>query len=49
MDRFFQGFTDACITAQNIVNAAETMDLGTVYLGSILNDSEKAGTASGYS
>lgn len=41
MDRFFQGFTDACITAQNIVNAAETMDLGTVYLGSILNDSEK--------
>lgn len=41
MDRFFQGFTDACITAQNIVNAAEAMDLGTVYLGSILNDSEK--------
>lgn len=41
MDRFFQGFTDACLTAQNIVNAAEAMDLGTVYLGSILNDSEK--------
>jgi nitroreductase len=41
MDRFFQGFTDACITAQNIVNAAESMDLGTVYLGSILNDSAK--------
>lgn len=41
MDRFFQGFTDACITAQNIVNAAEALDLGTVYLGSILNDSEK--------
>jgi len=41
MDRFFSAFTDASITAQNIVNAAEAMDLGTVFLGSILNDSEK--------
>lgn len=41
MDRFFQGFTDACIAAQNVVNAAESMDLGVVYLGSILNDSAK--------
>jgi len=41
MDRFFQGFTDACLTAQNIVNAAEALDLGVVYLGSILNDAEK--------
>lgn len=41
MDRFFSAYTDACITAQNIVNAAETFELGTVYLGSILNDSEK--------
>lgn len=41
MDRFFQSFTDACLMAQNIVNAAESMGLGTVYLGSILNDSEK--------
>ncbi|MDD3227149.1 MAG: nitroreductase family protein, partial [Tissierellia bacterium] len=41
MDRFFQGFTDACLTAQNIVNAAEASDLGVVYLGSILNDAEK--------
>jgi len=41
MDRFFQGFTDACITAQNMVNAAESLGLGTVYLGSILNDAEK--------
>lgn len=41
MDKFFSGFTDACIMAQNIVNAAESMDLGSVYLGSILNDSEK--------
>ncbi len=38
MDRFFQGFTDACLMAQNVVNAAETMRLGTLYLGSILND-----------
>ena len=41
MDRFFQGFTDTCLTAQNIVNAAESMELGVVYLGSILNDSAK--------
>lgn len=40
MDRFFQGFTDACLTAQNIVNAAEALDLGVVYLGSILNDAD---------
>jgi nitroreductase len=38
MDRFFSGFTDACIMTQNVVNAAESMDLGTNYLGSILND-----------
>ncbi|WP_077368985.1 NADPH-dependent oxidoreductase [Anaerosalibacter sp. Marseille-P3206] len=41
MDNFFSAFTDACITCQNIVNAAEAIHLGTVYLGSILNDSEK--------
>lgn len=41
MDCFFQGFTDATIAAQNVVNAAESLELGTVYLGSILNDSEK--------
>lgn len=38
MDRFFQGFTDACLMAQNVVNAAESIGLGTVYYGSILND-----------
>lgn len=38
MDRFFQGFTDACLMAQNVVNAAESIGLGTVYLGSILNN-----------
>jgi nitroreductase len=36
--RFFQAFTDAAIAAQNVVNAAESMGLGTCYLGSILND-----------
>ena len=38
MDRFFQGFTDGVLLAQNIVNAAESMDLGAVYFGSILNN-----------
>jgi len=41
MDRFIQGFTDAAIAAQNVVNAAEAMDLGANYMGSILNDSEE--------
>lgn len=41
MDHFFSAYTDACITAQNVVNAAESIDLGAVFLGSILNDSEK--------
>lgn len=41
MDRFFAAFTDACITAQNVVTAAESLGLGTVYFGSILNDPEK--------
>lgn len=41
MDNFFSSFTDACLMAQNIVNGAEGLGLGTVYLGSILNDSEK--------
>jgi hypothetical protein len=41
MDRFFQAFTDACLMAQNVVNAAESLGLGTVYFGSILNDSAR--------
>lgn len=40
-DRFFQGFTDASISAQNLTNAAESLDLGCVYFGSILNDTKK--------
>jgi len=38
MDSFFQSFTDACIMAQNVVVAAESLDLGTLYIGSIHND-----------
>lgn len=38
MDLFFQGFSDACISAQNMVVAAQSMGLGICYLGSILND-----------
>lgn len=41
IDRFFASFTDACLMAQNVVTAAESMGLGTVYFGSILNDAEK--------
>ena len=41
MDRFFQGFTDSALAAQNLVVAAESLGLGANYLGSILNDSEK--------
>ncbi|MFT8318125.1 MAG: NADPH-dependent oxidoreductase [Sporolactobacillus sp.] len=39
-DYFLRSLSDAFISAQNIVVAAESMGLGTVYLGSILNDTE---------
>jgi len=38
MDLFIQGFTDGVLAIQNIVNAAESMGLGALYLGSVLND-----------
>jgi nitroreductase len=41
MDRFFQAVTDTCLAAQNVVNAAESLDLGALYLGSTLNDAQK--------
>lgn len=41
MDKFFQSFTDACLMAQNVNNAVESLGLGAVYLGSILNDPAK--------
>ena len=37
-DKFIQAFTDAIIAAQNVVNAAESMGLGTNYFGNIHND-----------
>lgn len=41
MDRFFQGFTDAVLAAQNMVNAAESLDLGTNYFGCILSNPQR--------
>lgn len=41
MDRFFQGFTDGAIAAQNMYVAIESLDMGAVYFGSILNDPQK--------
>jgi nitroreductase len=35
---FFQAFTDACLAAQNVTTALESLGLGAVYFGSILND-----------
>lgn len=41
VDRFFQGYTDGCLAAQNVTTAIESLGLGCVYLGSILNNVEK--------
>lgn len=41
MDRFFQGFTDAALAAQNLVVAAESLGLGTLFFGSLLNDPDQ--------
>ena len=41
MNEFFQGFTDGCIVAQNMQVAIESLGMGAVYLGSILNDAAK--------
>lgn len=38
MDRFMVAMTDASLAAQNVNVAAESLGLGTVFLGSILND-----------
>ena len=40
-ERFISAFSDAMIAAQNVVVAAESLDMGTVFLGSILNDNAK--------
>ena len=39
-DQFFKGAADAYLMAQNLTNAVESCDMGAVYLGSILNDSQ---------
>lgn len=41
MDQFFQGVADCYLGAQNMVNAIESLGLGSLYLGSILNDSKR--------
>lgn len=41
MDFFFQGAADCYLAAQNATNAIESLGMGAVYFGSILNDSQK--------
>lgn len=41
MDSFFQGFTDGILAAQNLMLAIESLGMGGVYFGSILNDPER--------
>lgn len=41
MDRFFQGWTDASLAAQNLLTAVESLGLGGNFYGCILNDAEK--------
>lgn len=41
MDKFFQGFTDACLAAQNLTNAVESLGMGAVFIGSIHNNDQK--------
>lgn len=41
VDMFFQGYTDAALLAQNATNIIESLGMGAVYLGSILNDAEE--------
>lgn len=38
MNAFAQGFTDACLAAQNMTVAIESLGMGACYFGSILND-----------
>lgn len=40
VDFFFQGAADAYLAAQNATNAIESLGLGAVYFGSILNDTQ---------
>ena len=40
-DHFFQAYTDACLAAQNVTTAIESLGLGAVFFGSILNDPQE--------
>lgn len=40
VDFFFQGAADAYLAAQNATNAIESLGLGAVYFGSVLNDAQ---------
>ncbi len=41
MDYFMQGYADSLLAAQNVVIAAESLQLGTVFLGSLLNNAPR--------
>lgn len=41
LDKFFQGFTDAALAMQNMTVAIESLGMGAVYFGSVLNDIER--------
>ena len=41
MYSFFQGFTDGVLAAQNLTVAIESLGMGAVYFGSILNDVDR--------
>lgn len=41
VDKFFQAFTDSCLLAQNANNIVESLGMGAVFLGSILNDARE--------
>ncbi|MGX7091342.1 NADPH-dependent oxidoreductase [Hutsoniella sourekii] len=40
MDQFFKGVADAYLAAQNLTTVVESLGLGAVFLGSVLNDSQ---------
>lgn len=40
MDVLLQGITDASLSAQNLTNAVESVGMGAVFLGAILNDAQ---------
>lgn len=41
MDRFFQGWTDASLAAQNLLNAVESLGMGGNFYGCILNNADE--------